>query len=260
VKTTPYGTTIWLSDQGFYEFSGGKVTFLWDDHRAEARRFSKAALHKSCAVINRFGRYICWVPEDGSDIPNVGWTYDGVGWSRRTGVEVRGCVETMARTRDVLVAGRHLGREGVFVLDRGQRIQAATVDTGWLAARLGDVQKKSVKTVMVRLRETAKAPVVADTYPITVEACRDYRGEVVSTGTTNTVPSTASGVAASFWYDKSEKVKARERRTYWAKVDVHIPACDVYRLKITCEGSLEILEVLVSAVAADGMDKAKVYR
>ena len=83
----------------------------------------------------------------------------------------------------------------------------------------------------------------SDEGTFTVETLRDWRDTVVDTFTANLYtdedePSfwgtTLLGATGAIWL---------ERRPFWTKVDVFLPSCEVFKIRIVTSNSMEIMSV-----------------
>ena len=77
---------------------------------------------------------------------------------------------------------------------------------------------------------------------VTIEVQRDWKSEVVETETANLYPTDDTppfwGTAAYGGTDEDGKeIVWEKRRPYWTRVDIAIPSCEVFRLKITLQAA-----------------------
>jgi hypothetical protein len=137
-------------------------------------------------------------------------------------------------------------KEGVWVLDhevgdftpgaREHRIETAWISWG------RSMEKKTVKTIYLALRETKDASAEIRVY-------RDWRegGTPIYKDTTSATlmleEDTPALWATTKWDETSAEYSVR--RPYWKKVDIEIPACEVYKIVITTTDRLEFVGMTI---------------
>lgn len=252
------GRLVWLGEDGFYQFDGSQVTRMWDNHPDWSQRLTRTALHKAHAVFDPVRReYLCWVPADGRDEPSMCWVYDGVAWrTRDEEAPVRGsCVVG----RDIFVTTS--GDEGLRVLNKGQYVQDAYIDTGWLNS-FGPPNRVSGYTISIRLREVSDESKYSDTARqrgMRLTVMRDYRKEVVHTSNIPVHAKVVSGPVPSTWGDTSgSEALWRDRGFFWVKADFFVPSANTMRLKLECFAPVEIADIMIAV--KDDMARDKVHR
>lgn len=258
------GTAIWLGREGFYSYNareGVQEGVAFDVERA-VRRANQGYRQRACAAVDvDTGEYRCWLVTGSNGVPDLCLTYDGRYWKQRTDVSARAvCVTNDSRSL-FLAAGaatRSTGaRLGLYVLDRDDRgVNApvettATLESHWLRSQRSD-RRASPKIVQLWLRETQASTV-------TVEVMRDYRAQVVQT-------TTASGARAPNLYPNDDTpnfygnsalggkrihptnprggrqpIAWADRRPYWTRVDVAVPSCEVFKIRVKVTGDAEFL-------------------
>lgn len=252
VQTMPDGTAIWLGREGFYAATGSgdglSVKLISDAISPELLKINKArALQSTAAVDVREKKYRCWVPMEGSLVNNVCWCFDGQGWTRRTDVQAADVCVTQDHRSYMLTAGKAsspgvgggAATQGVWLLDHQVQSwtptpRAAMVQTSWL--RAGTVgQRGSPSTIYLWFREMSSGTV-------TLEIQRDWKSEIVETETADLYPTDDIppfwGTAEYGGTDADGKAIVWEkRRPYWTRVDIAIPSCEVFRIKMTLQAS-----------------------
>jgi len=251
IRTIRDGTTIWLARDGFYGWSAqGGIQFLFDDHRQEALKFNRARVHRAVAEFDYWsGQYRCWVSTEAETENNLCYCYDGRAWHTRDDTQANGVTVTQDSRRLMLVGGNEsssTATNGVWVMDRAGAILAGTLQTGWLRSTHSS-ERGSIRTVHLWLRETYLS---TSTGKITVSVERDYRTGTVSSKTVNAYPEAAQITGSSTliqphaWGSQTYGASVfRERRPFWAKVDIEVASCEVFRLTITSAQRFEVLAI-----------------
>lgn len=259
IATTRWGETIWLGHDGFYRYTGGEPEFIFDEWREYARGFNSGVAHKACAYFDsRSGEYRCWVAFQGSRTNNRMWQWDGSNWRWCTHSSAVSACRRMDHTEYGYFVGDVGANTGAFVLDTGfGGLEVGTLTTGWMRSQ--DASKRAtVRRVSLYLRETQSTSTDSEKIQISFE--RDWRAGVVSTDTADltytTVPKTRfpgstktspSDTNSSFWgtdtYGGTD-VRWRKRRLFVTKNDIMVPACEVFRMTVTCPGTMEVVGVL----------------
>jgi len=247
IRTMPDGSTVWLGREGFYRFDGRGITPISQQIERRLRYLNIARRMQACAAVDpASGEYRCWVPMDGARVNNLCWVFNGVGWKRRTDVA---SVADVCVSRDyrqlMIVVGRATNssgttRDGVWVLDREslQFIPAtrnAVLETSWVGAMRAE-ERRTAWRVRMWLRETSSGS-------LTVEQFRDWREVSLADNETGSLYTDED--APSFWgtavLGTAGGEKWRDRRPFWRKVDIYVPSCEVYKLRISTSGDIEIL-------------------
>lgn len=266
IVTMRNGVTIWLGRDGFYGFSGGEPTFLFDQHRFHAKRFNKAVVHRSIAVFeHKTGQYRCWVPYESALSANLCFCYDGTSWHTRDDTTATGATVTADHRKLVIVSGTNTVDSGVWVVDRGGDVLTAELITGWLR-NLRSKDRSSIRFVWLWLRETGTytltaapatpgSPVTTVAGQIRVDVYRDYRSEIESTTYTQAyaVEGGDGPAEPSFWDQASYGTEAnwRHRRPYWARVSIDVPTCETFKIKLSCDNEIEILAISFDEMPRD---------
>lgn len=258
------GTAIWLGREGFYSYNSrdGVQEGVAFDVEKTVREANQGFRHRACAAVDvETGEYRCWLVTGNNGVPDLCLTYDGRYWKQRTDVSARAVCVTNDARQLFLAAGaatRSTGaRSGLYVLDRDDRgVNApveneATLESHWLRTQRSD-RRASPKIVQLWLRETQAGTV-------TVEVMRDYRAQVVQT-------TTSSGARAPNLYPNDDTpnfygsttlgskrihptnprggrqdVAWADRRPYWTRVDVAVPSCEVFKIRVKVTGDAEFL-------------------
>jgi hypothetical protein len=235
IRTLGNGVVVWLSRDGFYAYDGQSVSYAFTGHELDAKEFVLGRLREANAYYDsRTGRYRCWLAAAGASTPSTCWEYDGVTWYKNIDVISRSCCATQDHRKLGLVGGIKIDgvNEDIFVMDHNMvDVREGSVETVWIGA-MSSSKKRSVRNVQLWLRETGKEP------SITVEVFADWRSEVVSTHTIARYPE-VYGTAATgnpSFYDNDEVIGTavwRKRRPFWARLDIDVPACEAFKLKIS---------------------------
>lgn len=259
IQSTPGGLTIWLGREGFYAYDGAGITMISGDISYQWHSWNKGRLIMSNAVVDvRTGEYRCWVPIEGSRIPNRCYIYDGTGWRWRTDVNSKASCVKDDHTGYVLVAGQHGTTNGVWVQDHETQYydpisevsRSSKVDTSWILNET--MGKDSVKTVYLWLVETGDGS-TNSSGQLQVKVYRDWRETVIDTFTVELYP-TDDADSVSFWGTATlgaDDTRWRRRRPYWAKVDVHLPSCEVFKLQLVGPDGWEFLGMAFDRIPQD---------
>lgn len=249
IKTMPDGTAVWLGREGFYAATGSGdslgVKIISESISTNLLKINRArALQSTAAVDVREKKYRCWTPMEGSKTNNVCWEFDGQGWTRRSDVEAADVCVTQDHRHYMLTAGKATisggsAAQGVWLLDHQVQSwlpnpRAAMIQTCWLrAAFIG--KRASPLTVYLWFREMSSGTV-------TIEAQRDWKSKVIET---ETAPLYPTDDTPPFWGAASyggtdadgDEIVWEKRRPYWTRVDISLPSCEVFRLKITLKAA-----------------------
>jgi hypothetical protein len=249
VKSLPDGSTVWLGREGFYQLQGRSVRIISDPIRRQLRYLNLARRIQACAAVDpKSGEYRCWVAMDGSRTNQVCWSYSGIGWKRRTEID---SAADVCVTRDwrqyMLVCGRATNSGGtaynnVWVIDHETlqwipESRSAVMETAWIGSA-DTVERRSAWRVRFWLRESSNGT-------FTVETMRDWRITTIDTFTGNLYTDEDE---PDFWGTATlgeTDAKWRERRPFWTKVDVFVPSCEVFKIRASCTGSIEIVSIQI---------------
>tara|TARA_R100001082_G_C4364928_1_gene161392 strand:- start:17 stop:2140 length:2124 start_codon:yes stop_codon:yes gene_type:complete len=247
IKTLPDGTAVWLGREGFYAAVGSGdslgVRIVSEEITPELKNINKSRRLQSTAAMDvREKKYRCWVPMEGSLTNNVCWEFDGTGWTRRTDVEAADVCVTQDHRAYMIAGGRATIRggapaQGVWLLDHQVQSwlpfpRASIVETCWLRSGAAG-QRGSPTTIYLWFREMSSGTV-------TIEVQRDWKSRVVES---ETAPLYPTDDTPPFWgtatYGGTDadgnQIVWEKRRPYWTRVDISIPSCEVFRLKITLQ-------------------------
>lgn len=260
IKTMPDGSTVWLGREGFYRFDGKAIDLISKPIAKRLRYLNIARRMQACAVVDpKTGEYRCWVPMDGSRVNQVCWVFNGTGWKRRTEIAsaADACVSKDYRQL-VLVAGRATNSSAsttnnVWVIDRENiawipATRNAVLETAWVGA-MSQEERRSAWRVRLWLRETSSGT-------FTVEQFRDWRESALTDNESGALYTSED--TPSFWgttvLGTAAGGKWRDRRPFWKKVDIFIPSCEVYKLRFSTSGDMEIIavELVQTSIQAGG--------
>ena len=246
IATMRSGLTVWLGRDGFYAFDGSSVSYLWEDLRQEAVSLVAGGLHSATGRFDpASGEYRCWVASKGAADSTTSYRYDGTYWRWwRSVSSAHGVTVTRDNRALMLTCGIRSGADGVWVEDHGQTAVTSTLESGWIRSTTD--ARASIRRVRLWLRETA---IDADTTTqVQISARRDWRADIVSTGTVRRFPEQEEvrepDAPQPSFLDNAETwatARWRSRRPFWSKCDIDIPSCEVFQLKITATGRFEIL-------------------
>jgi len=127
------------------------------------------------------------------------------------------------------------------------------VETGWISSQ-DSRSRKSLKRVYIWMRETSKSSGAVDpeAVKLQVQVKRDWRDTVVSTGTSE--KRRESGEQPEFWGTSvlgAADAKGRGRRPYWTKVDISVPSCEVFKIRMTSNEAWEFVGIQFSVALKD---------
>lgn len=250
MRTLHDGTCMWLGADGFYRLSGAGLVPESSNELYTMRFIPRSRQRMACAVLDPgTGEYLAWVPY-WSIYPNsfrdrLGLIRDTEGqWRRSTMVHGWAATAMTDHTRHVLVAGEVTRttppRLGVWVLNHRavnfpnnylSNYEHAQITTAWIDPR-GSDQRKTAVQVRLWFRETIDST-------ITVETMRDWREEVLDS---ITVPLYPTDDEPLWWGEAvlgTSGAKWNRRRPFWSKVDIYVPACEVFKIRLTPASSLE---------------------
>jgi len=233
IATLPNGLTVWLGREGFYAFDGKEITPtpISDDLQRELRSINKARRRQACAAVDvRHREYRCWLPTSASADNDLCFVLTEQGWRRRTDVAARAVCVTQDHRGYMLAAGKHGATNGLWLLDHAVQSYDTTaegvIETAWIEAASSE-HRKSPKRVTLWLREDQSGA-------LTVEMMRDWRETVVDTYTG--VLLYPSDDAPPFWDAAvlgASGTAWKRRRPYWRKLDIHVPSCEVFKLRLS---------------------------
>lgn len=264
IETLPNGETVWLGREGFYAFDGESIRMLSLDIKEEViSRVNYAAASRSvAAVAKEMGEYRCWVPSDGSVYNNLGVVYSpGLGFRTLTYAEVEAVCTTRDPRQYMLALGRcNTGGNGtqtpsVWVLDHSTGSDlvvdqpTAIFETAWLTASNSE-RRSTAYSVSLLVRCTGD-------FTPTVTVCRDWRrypefeatafalvddaDEPPMWDDTTDDGATWNGKARRDWDKVYDDLRWPRRRPRWGRIDIQVPSCETYKLRIVFQGDIEIV-------------------
>ena len=272
IKTLPNGETVWLGREGFYSWNGEAVRLISTDIKDTViRRINYArAQQATAAVSTKMGVYRCWVPVDGSTTNNLGLEYDGTGWRELDYITVHAVCTTNDRRQYMLALGEvetvetPSGHTSVWLLDhegKGTQTPAARdsiVESAWLKNGRSE-KRNSPMRVNLWLRETSSSSLDS------VEVMRDWREHPLMSATgvppklhpTDDVPNFWGTAVMDGTYDNAMAgtnipVHYHRRRPNWVKMDLLVPSCEVFRIRIRHQGDWDFIGMSYEDIHRDG--------
>jgi len=268
-RVLPSGEAMWLGEGGFFRLTReGMMPASEAIKDGPLRRMFRSMAHRVPAVVDpRTGEYRAWLPLSPPEatLRTLCVVYDGTGWREREDIRAFSACVTRDHRGLVLVQGNATAQYlpsvllgdtyGVWVMDRvtpsgGWQIsdRTASIESAWFATGVPG-RKSTILRVLVWLRETSATP----TNTLTVEVMRDWRDVVVETHVLRRyaeadVPlSYGNGFEDAGTLDELRGVVApavwRRRRLFWTHVDVHLPATDALKLRLSGQGDWEFIGV-----------------
>lgn len=271
------GAVIWLGVDGFYGWAAGDdaPTPISDDKRRTVQRINPTWAVRACALVDsRSGEYRCWVPVDNATSNNLCMVFDGEVWSTRDDINAEACCTTTDARRYSLASGTSnieikpgLAQsmfQGIYVMDhdKDSGYRAATssresvIESAWLRVPTSDA-KVNVARLLLLLRETQQ-----DSFK--VEVFRDWRERPIQTYTAGDARSPLmypDDDEASYWAQAevggsvrrvtlvdiennphgSDPVRWDVRRPFWQKVELYVPSCECFKVRMTFTGDAEFV-------------------
>ena len=265
IQTLPNGVTVWLGREGFYAYKDGKVVNISGDIQDRHIRVINRTWQKqaTAAVDRRMGEYRVWLPANGSKVNNLCLAFDGVRWRERTDVVADAVCVTKDHRRYMLALGTSrikpdvgptTALPSVWLLDHSGRgvgtpeTRTATLETTWLR-NARSARKGSAVRLFVWMRET-------DIGNLTVEVFRDWREYPKVPNNENGPSIYAEDDPPTFWGNANwtedypnlltgESIPRHfvRRRPHWGKVDVFVPSCEVFKVRLTFVGDFEFIGI-----------------
>ena len=264
IATMAGGVTAWLSSKGVFTWDGEKLEEISAPIRKRIKRPNSTwRVRASAAVDKETGEFRLWVPEDGSRENNLCLVYDAVGWRERNDVtayavcttrDKRQLMLALGTARASVSSGTAGDHESLWVLDReastGKRIKeenTAVIESHWLRSTRSN-RKASPYEVTIWLREAGDGD-----DQITIEVMRDWRNTPLIHTETRKMRFTTedpplrwnstklAGTDYNKYTRKQESHTWRERRAYWTKVNIVVPSCEVFKIRLTGVGDWEYI-------------------
>ena len=256
------GSTVWLGRGGFYRLTSEGISLVSGDIQHKVDRINWLRAKGACAAFDPTTQeYRCWVPIDANKENNICLIYDGMGWRERTGGKYSSVCVTQDNRKYLLAAGStdtRTGQEsGVWVLDRAagrsaihSRHKTCRIETSWIDwGRSKD--RRSVKTVYFALRESHLDAA-------TVKVFRDWRKKPIP-DYQSTVSLFSPEDPPSFWQmlgysepgipaESENRIGSAvwsRRRPYWVRVDIEAASCEVYKIVLEVDNSVEFLGMVI---------------
>lgn len=255
------GNTIWLGREGFYMFDGQSVQLISDDIRHDTDRINPIRAKQAVAAVDpTTHEYRCWVAIDGSRENDFCFVFSPTGWRRRTKERVQAVCVTKDHRKYMLAAGKARDStnslvSGVWVLDREvSNFTSGTtpyvIETSWMTWSASK-DRRSARTVYLAFRESNNTSA-------TIYVYRDWR----QGSTAEYIDSTSALLYSDedpppFWgtaeWNSSDKPNEWvRRRPFWKRVDIEIPSCEVYKIKIETTDPIEFIGMMVDEEPKQG--------
>ena len=255
IATLPTGQTVWLGQDGFYAYEGGRVSYFSEPIREELRNINKGRQLQSVAAVDpRSGEYRCWVPMQGSLVNDQCWVFDSrsgaVGWRRRNDVFAQ-CVTVTRDHRSYMIVGGTQNQVPPtvvetfcpYVLDHAHsnpvfaQLEEAnwSLETTWLLNE-NNFEKQTAVTVYFWMRETLESEFKVAVY-------RDWRRVPIEVHNVSAYPVSD---APPFWGSAvldDPETTYRNRRPYWCRAEIFVPSCEVFMVRAytTTGGPVEFI-------------------
>ena len=254
IAMTRSGLVIWLGVDGFYSYDGSAITYLSEQIRPQMQRLNRAKSSMAVAAYDpTSGEYRCWVAMEASLVNDVCWVFDDLGpvagWRRRTDIAATSVCVTKDHRQMMIASGRTgspdetATNESIYSLDHAVPVSVfrppvpdyqTHLESGWLLNE-DEFMKKSPLTLYFWLREESNSSCTINLY-------RDWRMESVETETVLLTPTNDPppfiGTATL-----GEGDTIRKRRPYWARTQVFVPSCEVFKIAITSSTKVEFIGV-----------------
>lgn len=250
IANLPDGTVMWLGREGFYLYNGKEIMLASEGIRLMTERINQGRALQACAVVDPTTReYRCWVAIDGSTENNFCFIWDGIGWRRRDGENLSSVCVTRDYRSLVIGGGKVNGTNGVFVLDRDSEafntpVRTSVVESTWLEwPRSKD--RKSPLILYLFLREASSST-------LQVEVFRDWRktNPVYTTTETSLISPEDSPPlwGSTAWDQTTIPNQWVKRRPYWSRVDIYVPSCETYKVRISTTNRVEFIALSVDEI------------
>ena len=250
IANLPDGSVIWLGREGFYRYDGQQIVLISEIIKELTDKINPGRALQACAAVDPVTReYRCWVPIEGSSENNLCIIWDGKGWRRRTGENLVSVCVTKDHRSLMIGGGKVSEANGVFALDRESEayttpLRTSVIETAWMEwPRSKD--RKSPLSVYVLLREASAATFRVDVY-------RDWRKtKAVYTTTTEPLSSPEDTPAlwgSTTWDQTVEPNQWVKRRPYWKQVDIYVPSCETYKIRISATAKIEFIALSIEEI------------
>jgi hypothetical protein len=256
-QAMPDGAVVWLGREGFYRYDGTQVQNVsMAIKESILKRINKGWRKQAVAATDiRMGEYRCWIPVDGSQQNNLCLVLDSNGWRRRNDVYAQAVCVKRDHTQNMLALGNAPGANpSLWVLDKEgvdnnqPTKQASILETPWVRSATS-VRRSSPARVRIWLRETTSGN-------ITVQSMRDWREYPTIEAESADPQLYSNDDTPPFWdtakWDETTIDVLREeedsrtitfvrRRPFWTLIDVHLPSCEVFKIRLTFTGDVEFV-------------------
>jgi len=250
IASLPTGVVIWLGREGFYGFDGEGISLISEHIRRETDRINPVRAKGAVAIFDpNTNEYRCWAPLDGSRINNSCFVFDGAGWRTRRKESLQSVCVTRDHRKYGIGGGRVVRSDGtttsgLWVLDRSVghyplKQTTSAVETVWISWGKSK-DKRTIKTVYLALRETYTGSVKVSVYrDWRMKATPEY--EDTETGTLYLEEDAAPTWGQVSW----DGFSWNRRRPFWKRVDINVPACEVYKIRIESKYPFEFIGMTV---------------
>ena len=269
IVALPDGSVCWLGQNAFYRLEGGKIENISGKIDHLVKRITKSREKQAVAIYApESEEYRCWVPMDGNQENSLCLIFDGAGWRRRTNEHVSCACVTQDHRKYVIAGGSVYDGEGFtdtlssknsdskiyegfFILDRSNNYDWSedllrreyVIETPWMDWGRS-IDRVSAKTVYMSLVES-------NIQDADIEVYRDWRKD--KPVYTSTVSLKSEEDIPNFWGDVSVPVAPtgkedaptfQSKRPYWTSVDISVPSCEVYKIRIKSRVPFEFIGLM----------------
>ena len=263
LASLPDGSVVWLGKEGFYKYSAQGVELLSGPIQEIISRINNPrALQAVGVFVPESQEYRCWVPVDGNTKNNLCLIYDTDGWRHRVNEQVSCACVTRDHRNYVLCGGQvfsgpgftttftskgdnSIVYDGYFIVDRENSFdwksapieREYVLETAWVEWGRSK-ERRSVKTFYLSLVESHRDK-------IKVEVYRDWRkGKPVYAAETGLH---SPEDIPPFWGEEKFGSDAEwvKRRPLWRRVDVSVPSCEVYKIRLVSKVPFEFIGLAI---------------
>ena len=279
IQTMEGGAVIWLSENGFFAWiPGGEGPIpISGDIRLTVDRINPQWSCRAVSVYDKVSReYRCWVPVDGSERNNECCVFNGELWTfRNDTLAEAACSQGNNEGLNLVLGSAKMAVGGappadfqaVYVMDRDRKTSVATsaselreavIETAWMRVPVSDT-KAGIVRLLLLMRETYRGD-------IKLELMRDWRERVIQkndVGEAGAPKLYPTDDEPSYWgtsvVDGSVERRVLEdtrtnpagedatrwdrRRPFWQKVDLYVPDCECFKLRLTFTGDAEFIGI-----------------